>query len=213
MSTWLAKALAARAQPVHATSEACANSANSAKTPADPVPEGGSGTNGTIGTASNIPEEEIRSRFGWIKRRLVEEHGRDLETAQHHGLSLLKAQLLNDLRLAPLQDDPHRCFVCGGVGTPLRVLVPVLTAWPDNRLWLHLEPCHAEHRRRRSEEADALLRWALSPTTMRADRGENQTKEGEGQNSPPVPLRTGAPVSSALQFPETPCKRTGSAEG
>jgi hypothetical protein len=66
------------------------------------------------------------------------------------------------------------------VGTPLRVLVPVLTAWPDNRLWLHLEPCHAEHRRRRSEEVDALLRWALSPTSMRADRGENQTREGGG---------------------------------
>jgi hypothetical protein len=90
-----------------------------------------------------VPADEIRGRFGWITQRLVEEHGWDRETAQHHGLSILKAQLLNDLRLAPLQVDAHRCYVCSGMGTPLRVLVPVLTARPDNRLWLHLEPCHA----------------------------------------------------------------------
>jgi hypothetical protein len=160
MSIWLAKALAARVQPALACSEACANSVNSAKTPKAEVPEAGFGTNGT---APRIPHDEIRSRFEWIQHRLIEDHGRDPKRAESNSRVILRSELLNDLRLAPVQTDTTRCFVCGGFDRPGHVLVPVLTARPDAPLWLHLEPCHEEHRRQQSRHIDELLRLALGP--------------------------------------------------
>lgn len=161
MSTWLAKALAARAQPAHARLRACANSANSAKNPAGVAPEGGFGTNGTIGTASGVSADEVRARFEWIRQRLVEEHGRGRERANSDALAILKSELLNDPRLAPVQADTTRCFICDEGGTPTRVLAPVLTARPDTPVWLHLEPCHQEHRSRCSRKVDEILVAAL----------------------------------------------------
>ncbi|GEO18687.1 hypothetical protein MAE02_63830 [Microvirga aerophila] len=178
MSPWLAKARATRAHVGFDCAGACANCAKCAKTSQSAAAEGGFGTNGTIGTVSEVPADEIWSRFDWITQRLVEEYGRDLATAQRDGLSILKAQLLNDLRLAPIQVDTHRCFVCGGIDTPTHVLVPVLTARRDTPLWLHLEPCHHEHQRRRSKEVDELLRWARSPTTPSANTAEDPSREG-----------------------------------
>ncbi len=161
MSNWLAKALAAHSRHAGRCSGVCANCAKCAKTPVDVAPAGGFGTNGTIGTASGIPESEIRARFAWIVRRLVEDRGRDPVRASRDGLAILKVELLNDVRLAPVQEDTYRCFVCGGIDRPGRALVPVLTARPDAPLWLHLEPCHEEHRRRRSAMANELLCSAL----------------------------------------------------
>ena len=161
MNTWLAKALAARAQPAPACPEACANCAKCAKTSGVEVPEGGFGTNGTIGTATGVPADEIRSRFAWIRQRLVEDHGRDPGRAKSDARAILKSELLNDLSLAPVQADTTRCFVCGGLDRPGHVLVPVLTARPDTPLWLHLEPCHQKHRSRQSKQGDELLRAAL----------------------------------------------------
>jgi hypothetical protein len=161
MSTWLAKALAVRAQPALACSGACANCAKCAKTPRPEVPDGGFGTNGTISTASGVPADEIRTRFDWIRQRLVEEHGRDPERAEIDARAILRSELLNDGRLAPMQPDTTRCFVCGGFDRPGHVLVPVLTAKPDTPLWLHLEPCHEEHRRQQSQHMDELLWLAL----------------------------------------------------
>jgi hypothetical protein len=85
-------------------------------------------------------------------------------SARRDARAILKVELLNDVRLAPVQHDSHRCLVCGGVDQPGQVLVPVLTARPDTALWLHLEPCHEEHRRRRSTMVDELLHSALAST-------------------------------------------------
>jgi hypothetical protein len=200
MSTWLAKALAARAQPAHDRSDMCANSANSAKTPADGMLEGGFGTNGTIGTASEVPADEIRACFAWAVRRLVEEHGLDQGRARRDAFAILKVELLNDPRLAPIQVDTHRCFVCGGIDTPAHVLVPVLTARPDARLWLHLEPCHYEHQRRRSGEVDELLRRALSRPTISANVEEDPSREGGHRNS--ASSREGPAVTVAHATPQ-----------
>jgi ferredoxin len=191
MSTWLAKARERRTQLACARPEACANCANCAKTSQSAAAEESFGTNGPIGTASEVPADEIWSRFSWITQRLVDEYGRSPATAQRDGLFILKAQLLNDLRLAPTQVDPRRCFVCGEAGTPIRVLAPVLTARPDARLWLHLEPCHHEHQRRRSGEVDELLWRALSRPTISANVEEDPSREGEGQNSAFLSGRTG----------------------
>jgi hypothetical protein len=166
MSIWLAKALAARVQPALACSEACTISVNSAKTPNAGVPEAGFGTNGTNGTAPRIPHDEIRSRFDWIRQRLVEDHGRDPERAESDARAILRSELLNDLRLAPMQPETTRCFVCGGFDRLGHVLVPVLTARADTPLWLHLEPCHEEHRRQQSQHINELLRLALEPNRM-----------------------------------------------
>jgi hypothetical protein len=183
MSTWLAKALAAWAQPEHDSLEACANSANSANSPADEVLEGGFGTNGTIGTAPEVPADEIRARHAWIAQRLVEEHGRDPLRTNEDARAILKVELLNDLRLAPVQADTHRCFVCGGIDTPTHVLAPVLTARRDTPLWLHLDPCHGKHRRRRTREVDELLRRALPRPTISANVKEDPSREGGHRNS------------------------------
>jgi hypothetical protein len=98
----------------------------------------------------------------------VEEHGRDPLRAHEDARAILKVELLNDVRLAPVQADTHRCFVCDGVDRPGQALVPVLTAKPDTPLWLHLEPCHHEHRRRRSAMADELLHSAFALTGLPA---------------------------------------------
>ncbi len=165
MSTWLAKALAAHSRHASCCSGVCANCAKCAKTPVSTASAGGFGTNGTIGTASGIAESEIRARFEWIMRRLIEDRGRDPVRADSDAREILKVEVLNDLRLAPVQEDTHRCFVCDGASMPGRALVPVLTARPDTPLWLHLEPCHEEHRRRRSAMADQLLRLTLPATS------------------------------------------------
>jgi hypothetical protein len=81
-----------------------------------------------------VPTDEIRMRFEWIAHRLVEEHGRDPERARSDAGVILKVELLNDVRLAPVQTDTYRCFVCDEVDRPGRVLVPVLTARPDTPL-------------------------------------------------------------------------------
>jgi len=165
MSTWLAKALAAHYRHASCCSGVCANCANCAKTPVDVAPAGGFGTNGTIGTASGISESEIRARFAWIVRRLTEDSGRDDVRADSDARAILTVEVLNDVRLAPVQEDTHRCFVCDGISRTGHVLVPILTARPDAPLWLHLEPCHGEHRRRQSTMADELLCSAL-PTPL-----------------------------------------------
>src|SRR5829696_3015241 len=134
MSTWLAKALAAHSRHASRCSGVCANCAVCAKTPVDVAPAGGFGTNGTIGTASGIPESEIRAQFAWIVRRLIEDRGRDPVRADSDARAILKVEVLNDLRFAPVQKDTHRCFVCDGTSIPGRVLVPVLTAQPDTPL-------------------------------------------------------------------------------
>ena len=155
MSEWLAKALAARTSSALAVSEARANCANCAKTSAEGMPDGGFGTNGTIGTGSQIPLEEPRSRFEWIRRRLVEEHGRDPELSRADALAILRADLLNDVRLMPIQVDTMRCLVCAG--RPGRHLVPILSTRPNDWLWLHLEPCHNEYLRRQRVKVEQIL--------------------------------------------------------
>jgi hypothetical protein len=194
MSAWLAKARERRTQLTCARPEACANCA---KTSQSAAPDGSFGTNGTIGTACSIPFEEIRSRLGWITQRLMDEDGQDFETAKRDGLSILKAQLLNDPRLAQVQMDTRRCFVCGGDGRSDRVLVPVLTGRPDNLVWLHLEPCHGEYRKRRSGQVDELLHSAFYPTSISADRGEAPPREGRPSKSRAFTQWTGVIVEHA----------------
>jgi hypothetical protein len=154
MSEWLAKALAARTSSVFAVSEA---RANCAKTSAEGMPDGGFGTNGTIGTGPQIPLEETRSWFEWIRRRLVEEHGRDPELSRADALAILRADLFNDVRLMPIQVDTMHCLVCGGAGRPGQHLVPILIARPNDWLWMHLEPCHNEYLRRQRVKVEQIL--------------------------------------------------------
>lgn len=180
MSPWLARARAARAHVGFDCAGACANCAKCAKTPFVDVSAGGFGTNGTIGTASEVPADEIRARFAWIAQRLVEEHGRDPLRSSEDARAILKSELLNDLRLAPVQTDTHRCFVCKEADTTAQVLVPVLTAQPYSPLWLHLEPCHGELRSQRSQQIDELLHAALGPVGTCASRAEEIMPGGAG---------------------------------
>jgi hypothetical protein len=151
MSKWLAIALEARSQTSHCISQARADCANCAKTPPDEAPSGGFGTNGTIGTASGITGDEIRSRYAWTSQRLQEEHGRTPERARDDALRVLRADLLNDPRLAPSQSDARLCLICGRPASSTQVLIPVLTAREDDLVWLHGQPCHAEHLSRRRQ--------------------------------------------------------------
>ena len=102
--------------------------------------------------------------MSWIRWRLVEDHGRDPERAKSDARAILKSELLNDPRPAPVQADTTRCFICDEPSTPIRVLVPVLTSRHETPLWLHLEPCQAAHRSRRSVMVDEILQSALCLT-------------------------------------------------
>jgi hypothetical protein len=179
MSAWLAKARERRTQLTCARPEACANCAKTSQSAAQ---AGSFGTNGTIGTASGIPPDEIRFRFRWIAQRLVEEHRRDIVHARRDALAILKVELLNDLRFAPVQVDTHHCFVCSKTQGPHHVLVPVLTARHDTPLWLHLEPCYGEHRRPRSGVVDEHLHRALFQSDTSTDRGEVPQGRGDRQS-------------------------------
>jgi hypothetical protein len=94
-------------------------------------------------------------------RWLIEEHGRDPVRAGSDALAILRADLLNDVRLVPLQVDTTRCLVCEDVGRSDRPLAPFLSARPDDWLWLHLEPCHAEYLRRQKAKIEQILEAVL----------------------------------------------------
>lgn len=79
------------------------------------------------------------------------------DEASHRATPFARAALLNDARLAPAQWDKGHCLICEGPDTPDSALVPVLSAAPGEHHWLHDGACHAEHRRRQEEKADAIL--------------------------------------------------------
>ena len=189
MSRWLAIALEAQSQTSRCISEPCADCANCAKTPPDEASRGGFGTNGTFGTASSITGDEIRSRFAWTSQRLQEEHSRSPERARDDALRVLRADLVNDARLAPSQPDSRLCLICGRPATPTRVLIPVLTARDDDPVWLHGEPCHAEHLSRRRQMVEEFIEAAFMltrpPQTWRGGAG---AKSGALRHRPVVPL-------------------------
>ncbi len=79
---------------------------------------------------------------------------------------ILRNDLLNDVRLAPVQPDTQLCLVRGAPGTAAEVLVPVLTARKDDPEWLHLR-CHAKNVADRRQEIDDLVQRSLATAEVR----------------------------------------------
>src|SRR4051812_22460324 len=97
--------------------------------------------------------QAIEVSIEWFEQ----ERGCSRPVAEASALALVRGCLLNDPRLVPAQWNTTRCLICNDPGTPSRILAPFCTPIPDRHLWMHLEPCHAEHRRRQAAKADALL--------------------------------------------------------
>ncbi len=91
---------------------------------------------------------------------LREEHGLAPALAHQRALAVLRSELRNDPRLVPVQQDPRTCLVCGRPADLARTLAAILSPHPDERLWLHLEPCHAEYLQHQAIRIDMLLAGA-----------------------------------------------------
>ncbi len=161
MSAWLTRARERRAEAAHVASAACANCANSAKTPNEGVLEGGFGTFGTIGTAPLVPVAEVRGRILWQMRRFRDE-GLPAEAAAQRAMRLVVADLRNDPRLVPLQENPRVCLMCGDSEGAYRVLGSILTPKPGEFLWMHLNACHGAYVMQQKSRAEELIRTAMT---------------------------------------------------
>jgi hypothetical protein len=157
MSEWLARARQQRLLEENPAPKECAKTAKTAKTPFGSLSEDGFGS---FGTTSSIPLEEIRDRFDWTALRLREEHGLAPALAHGRAVAVLRSELHNDPRLVPVQQDPRTCLVCGRPANLARILAAILSPHPDERLWLHLEPCHAEYLQHQATRVDTLLAGA-----------------------------------------------------
>ena len=120
----------------------------------------------SVATVANVAEPESETAtfaadvlvlFEAAAMRLAS-LGRSRLDAEREAILVVRGELRNDPRLTPEQPDPYRCLICGQGDIPGRALVPVLTPVPDHPVWLHLEPCHAEHCRRQTDKVDACLR-------------------------------------------------------
>ncbi len=161
MSAWLALARERRAEAARVASAACANCANSAKTPDARVPEGGFGTFGTIGTAPLVPAAEIKAQLLWQTRRLQDE-GVSAEIAAQHATRLIAADLRNDPRLLPHQENLRLCLMCGDPEDAHRVLGAILTGKEGVFLWMHLNACHGAYVMQQKSRTEELTRTAMT---------------------------------------------------
>jgi hypothetical protein len=157
MSEWLARARQHRLDDVNVASGKRAKIAKTAKMALRDPAELHFGNSGNFGTTSSITREEIGRRFDWTVLRLREEHDLPPALAHQRALTVLSAELRNDTRLVPRQLDPRTCLVCGSLADSARVLAAILSPHPDERLWLHLEPCHAEYLRAQATRVALLL--------------------------------------------------------
>ncbi len=105
-----------------------------------------------------MPPAEIAARIERQTVRLIG-LGRTRADAGRDAVAIVRAELRNDPRLYQPQGMPSLCHVCGGPESSACVLVPVLTALPGERHWLH-RACHDEHVARMAAKADALIEAA-----------------------------------------------------
>jgi hypothetical protein len=108
-----------------------------------------------------ISADEVRLAFEVAVDQFMFTRGVRRSVAEISAYASVRGFLLNDPRLIPLQWDTRRCWVCNEPGAPSRILAPFCTPVPDRLLWMHLEPCHAEHRRRQAAKVEALLARAF----------------------------------------------------
>src|SRR3954454_14856981 len=139
------------------------------------------------GTPSPIPLEEIAAAIRWHATRIAEDRGLPPVEAQAHARDMVRSHLLIDQRIVPQQWATSRCLVCGEPGDSWRELAPFCTPVPDRHLWMHLEPCHAEHRRRQAAKVEALLARALkSEHGSVGPDGPPAQEDGSLETTPPA---------------------------
>ncbi len=160
MSAWLARARARRAQRSDLADQTCASCANCAETPLEEQHREGFGTNGTIGTAPAISPAEVRGRLEWAARRLREERGLPGDEAAERARRVIAAELRNDPRLTPHQENARACLVCGEPGEVRRPLVAILTPMRGEFLWMHPGLCHSAFVQKQQKRVEELMRAA-----------------------------------------------------
>ncbi len=123
--------------------------------------EGAIVTNDTNDTAPSIPSAEVRARLDWAAQRLREEQGFLPEAAAERARRIIAAELRNDPRLLPRQENPRACLVCGEPGEVRRPLVAIPTPTRGEALWMHPGPCHSAYIQQRQGKVEELIRAAL----------------------------------------------------
>lgn len=113
--------------------------------------------NGTSGTLPAVPPAEVRAMFDWLQNRLAADHNLSGETGREAAMRSVRASIRNDPRLAPTQDNPRLCLICGGAGSQGRPLVPALSAVQGLYHWLHAGDCHRDHQARQGVKVAACM--------------------------------------------------------
>ena len=108
--------------------------------------------------AALVPADDVLAMFEGASSRLMA-GGRSRAEAAPEALSIVRAKLRDDPRLADIQVS-LQCFICGDGDRENDCLVPFLSARPDRYYWMHAADCHAEHCRRQAQKTRACLRAA-----------------------------------------------------
>ena len=115
----------------------------------------------TNDTAAPIASPEVRARLDWAAQRLREEQGFSSEAAAERARRIIAAELRNDPRLLPCQENPRACLVCGEPGEVRRPLVAILTAMKGEFLWMHPGPCHSAYIQQQRGRVEEVMLAAL----------------------------------------------------
>ena len=123
--------------------------------------EGAIVTNDTNDTAPSIASPEVRARLEWAAQRLREEQGFLPEAAAERARQIIAAELRNDPRLVPRQENPRACLMCGELGEVRRPLAAILTPSRGEFLWMHPGPCHSAYIQQQQSRVEEVMRAAL----------------------------------------------------
>ncbi len=123
--------------------------------------EGAIVTNDTNDTAPSIASPEVRARLSWAAQRLRDEQGFSPEAAAERARRIIAAELRNDPRLVPHQENAQNCLVCGEPGEVRRPLAAILTPSRGEALWMHPGPCQSAYIQQQQGRVEELMRAAL----------------------------------------------------
>ncbi|WP_149576384.1 hypothetical protein [Xanthobacter oligotrophicus] len=108
-----------------------------------------------------MPLDEVAALHARTVARLMNAAGLAHAEAERRAVAMVAAALRNDPRLVPHQNDPLKCFVCGGPGREGSPLLPILTPKQWVNLWLCRSACHATFRQQQAARVAELMRSAL----------------------------------------------------
>jgi hypothetical protein len=94
--------------------------------------------------------------------RRLQDEGVSAEIAAQHATRLIAADLRNDPRLLPYQENPRMCLMCGDPEDAHRVLGAILTAKEGMFLWMHLNACHGAYVMQQKSRTEGLIRTAMT---------------------------------------------------